>query len=277
MNVSSGLAGRKWLAMHDPMAVAFDLRLPIPKRDKWRDQFYKGRRWGWTRQRRTNPEHLGQPVYRWWKPRGWQFAAGGRVFGLYNFGTIWHVEPGGRDSGEVCKHHRQKADGTRSWNSRWKWHVWHWRIQIAPVDNIRRYLLRRCGECGRRFPYKYAPISHQWDSPKLHWWSIDRHAYHHECSSLISLRRDKEQAHDAIRFLVGALRVSRDQSEAEFVASLPSITREDMRFLVWRIERALGWEYDTELDATVKRRGGEGSDQREVIDTVTREMRSVVQ
>jgi hypothetical protein len=101
--------------MHDPMVVAWEVPLFIPKRERWRDKHYNGRRWGFSRKRFTNPEHLGKPIYRWWRPAGWTFALAGRVIGWRRLATIWHVEPGGHDSGEVCRHlHRWQRDPSSS-------------------------------------------------------------------------------------------------------------------------------------------------------------------
>jgi len=41
--------------------------------------------------------------------------------------TVWHVEPGGHDAFEVCTH-----------SSHWQWHVWHWKVQIRPLQQLKR-------------------------------------------------------------------------------------------------------------------------------------------
>lgn len=226
--------------MHDPMCVAHEVPFPFPKRKRWADQHYDGHRWGWTRRRRTNAENLGEPIYRFWRPAGWTFALAGRVFQLCSLATIWHVEPKGRDSGEVCKHYIRSRDpqpsplrvkldpfikpldgGTWYAHTTWKWHVHHWRIQVPLLGRIKRFVLERCEECGRRYPWGYAPISHQWDSPGVRWRDgITRRAYHHECSGLIHLRGTRTEDENTIRALVAACRVEWDVSEEEAVNRL---------------------------------------------------------
>lgn len=225
--------------MHDPMAVAHEVPFPVPRRVKWREARHDGRRWGWTRRRRTSPENLGEPVYPWWRLDGWTFALGGRVYGWRRLATIWHVEPKGRDSGDVCKHYRS-ADDTPPWKVRlfpwlrlipanpdpgvnhkafisdraWKWHVWHWRIQLPWLQEIRARLFDRCALCGR----KGRPnLSHQWEGKRLGWWKFRSREglYHMECSALVHLRRTKAQDEVILRQAVAALALLWDIDAAD--------------------------------------------------------------
>lgn len=234
--------------MHDPMVVAHEIPFPLPRRVKWRESHYKGRRWGFTRSRRTNAENLGEPVYRWWRPKGWTFALGGRVYGLRHLATIWHVEPKGRDSGEVCRHYVRSTDQRPSaWRVRlspflkahprrdtpddpaagnawiadraWKWHVHHWHIQIGFLQGLRARLFDRCTLCGR----KGRPnLSHQWDGDHLGWWKFKsrKGLYHRECSELTSLRSTRTEDEATIRDLFHAYRLHLDLDEEEAVNRL---------------------------------------------------------
>jgi hypothetical protein len=228
--------------MHDPMGVAWEIPSPIPHRVKWREG-RNDRRWGFYRARLTNPENLGQPIYPWWRPRGWHLRIGGREYGLGRLATIWHVEPGGRDSGAVCKH---RLDGKVS--HRWKWHIHHWHIQVHFAGRLRRFLFERCISCGYRFPWGYAPISHQWDGPKSRWFRISRDSYHHACSSVVSYKRTSAQRDDLIRELFAALRVTLDTDEAVL---LDRLTRHDapLEFNHRRtLISILGYEWDDSLN-----------------------------
>lgn len=190
--------------MHDPMTVAFSIPSPIPRRKRWRDA--KDGKTCIKVRRRTNEENLGERVYPWWRLRGYELWVRGRSIGLNEAVCVWHVEPGDRDSGEVCKHRHKVADihpllrrtplvtKTR-WKDQngdewaytrfWLWHVRHWRVQIRLLGKLQRFLLERCEGCGRRYPWGYAPISHQWDSPRTRWRDgVVRRSFHHECSSL---------------------------------------------------------------------------------------------
>src|SRR5262249_54435633 len=69
-------------------------------------------------------------------PRPWprhHGGSGGRYWPAII--TVWHREPGGHDSGAVCKPYRRVFDeGTRTWRLKpshaWRLHFWHWRIQV---------------------------------------------------------------------------------------------------------------------------------------------------
>lgn len=104
--------------------------------------------------------------------------------------TVWHREPGGHDSGEVCKHYRRTFDERthqwgRQYTSGWKWHVHHWKIQVHHLQALRRWALTRCAWCGGRSRKgDYANISHQWDGPRGHWWQGQPGVFHDDCSSV---------------------------------------------------------------------------------------------
>lgn len=123
--------------MHDPLCVAFEVKLPIPRVYLSRKHFAEGRApsfdTGIRRRRRTNDENLGQPIYPWWRAKGYEVFAFGAQWRWTSFLTIWHSEPGGRDSGDVCPHRIKWEDHTGKVHYRrstaWRWHVHHWHIQ----------------------------------------------------------------------------------------------------------------------------------------------------
>lgn len=151
--------------MHDPMVVAFDIRRPWPRRSDYG---------------KSSPR---------WSFRGcfWQIA--GRRYYWPSMVTIWHVEPGGHDSGEVCKHYTRAQDpDTGKWTTTylrgWRWHVHHWRIQVQPLQALRRRALTRCAGChGRSTKANPVNTSHQWDGPRGRWWQGEPDLYHQACSS----------------------------------------------------------------------------------------------
>lgn len=221
--------------MHDPLVVAFEIPSLIPRRDRWRERNLK-RRWGLIVARRTNPENLGERVYRWWRPAGYTTVLAGRVFKLRTAVTVWHREPDGRDAFSVCKH-----------ASRWKWHVHHWHLQIHVVQRFHRWAFERCLECGRRYPWGYAPISHGWNEPRGRWWHVDRRAYHHECSALGHARQTIAQDEKVIRRLFDAYRLGQDVDEVTAANRIfdcqvaPQGEFTDWFNLERRLKWALGW------------------------------------
>lgn len=129
--------------MHDPSVVAFEVRRPWPRR------------------------------VRWGTGRRWYFPA---------IVTVWHVEPGGHDSGEVCRHYDHVTNKARGG---WRWHVHHWRLQIHPLRELRRRLLTRCSWCGGRSTRRDAvDTSHSWDGPRGRWWQGEPGLYHTDCSGV---------------------------------------------------------------------------------------------
>lgn len=69
----------------------------------------------------------------------------------------------------------------RPWWKAPRWHVWHWRIQIPFLQDLKRFLFSRCARCGKRFTWGYAPISNQWGGGGPRWFRGERDVYHHEC------------------------------------------------------------------------------------------------
>ena len=72
----------------------------------------------------------------------------------------------------------------RPWYKHPRWHFWHWRFQVHPWQQLRRWLFSRCAGCGKRFTYGYCPVSHQWDSPRPKLFRGEVGIYHSECSHM---------------------------------------------------------------------------------------------
>ena len=86
--------------------------------------------------------------------------------------TVWYHDPSGYDD-------------TTCHGKRWQLHVHHWRIQVLPLQQLRRRLLTRCTWCGgRSVKGDQANLSHQWDRARGHWWEGERGLFHRDCSSI---------------------------------------------------------------------------------------------
>jgi hypothetical protein len=166
------------------------------------------------------------------------------VFRLYKLGTIWHVEPGGRDAFTVCNR-----------TSQWKWHVHHWRVQVFPLQKLRATLFNRCELCGRR---GRPNVSHQWHTESVGWrfWRTPKGLYHAECSSLIHERRATESSETLIRHLFAAYRVHVDMSERDLLDALTHAKARGLSFHEsHRLTRVLGYERDD--DYVLVKKGGQ--------------------
>lgn len=143
--------------MHDPMTVAFEIRRPWPQRSSFKPN--ASVRW-----------KIGYSAF-------WTLA--GSEYYWPGFITVWHVDPSGFDSGKDCP-----------WSSKWQWHVHHWKIQIHPLQHLRRRALTRCEWCGGKSRKgDYVNISHQWDRDKGKWWHGERGLFHQDCSSISSAHK----------------------------------------------------------------------------------------
>lgn len=159
--------------MHDPSMLAFEIPAPWIRSKKWSHR-PSAPRWGVVVRRRTNTANLGERVYRWYKPKGYEVFAAGRTLGLATLIEVWHDEPGGADSGTVCKD--RYPCGVR-WTIR---HRKHLRWRLMPYLHIKRRF-ERCEECHRRM-WKATRFGTGWDAPGV---------LHYECSSLRHLRHER--------------------------------------------------------------------------------------
>jgi hypothetical protein len=142
--------------MHDPLVVAFEIRRPWPHTD-----------------RAMTVDGREVPAYRYWPP----------------LVTVWHREPGGHDSGDICEHYRRYQDDAGEWQMKilrgWRFHAHHWKIQVHALQRLRRRLLTRCAWCGGRSRKRdVVNFSRSWDGPRGRWWQGEPGLYHHDCSSV---------------------------------------------------------------------------------------------
>jgi hypothetical protein len=157
--------------MHDPLVVAFEIRRPWPRRQR----------------------HGSAPASRW-RVSGSFWEVAGRRYWWPPMVTVWHREPDGRDSGEVCRQYRKWQDADGRWQTDilhgWKLHVHHWKVQVHPLQHLRRRLLTRCAWCGGR-DRKRDPVnvSHQWDGPRGRWWQGEPGLFHGDCTSVAHAHR----------------------------------------------------------------------------------------
>lgn len=173
--------------MHDPMTVAFTIYNPIPRRAKRKDSSPDKKRLTLGRKRYVNAANLGEPIFHWWLPRAWEPRIAGRAFEFRELVVIWHVEPGGHDSGDICKHYTRWQDAEGAWQMKhlhgWKFHVHHWKVTVRPLQHLHRAVVQRCEWCDGRSTKKHrVDIQSSWDGEKgRHWWSSHPGVYHSGC------------------------------------------------------------------------------------------------
>jgi len=146
------------------------------------------------------------------------------------FVDVWHREPNGADAGRVCKNRKRR-----------RWHVHHWHIRVWPVFNLRRWLFARCDECGRKFPYNYAPMSNGAD--KL---------WHHECASLEHLRNRLGSTEESYVRVVRRLMSNLDWTDEDLLADLYRRPAKPDGYGMMAdchlASKLLGWEFDHNIE-----------------------------
>jgi hypothetical protein len=73
----------------------------------------------------------------------------------------------------------------RPWWKHPRWHFWHWKFQVHPWQQFKRWAFHRCAHCKKGFKWGYCPTSHGGDS-----------IYHSECSSIVWARDRKPSQPD---------------------------------------------------------------------------------
>lgn len=99
--------------------------------------------------------------------------------------TVWHREPGGHDALTICRKRAQQPDGTWTYSRTWRWHIHHWKLQVPPLQELRRRLLTRCTWCGGRSRKGDAVnVSNGGGRRREPWWRGERGLCHVDCSGI---------------------------------------------------------------------------------------------
>jgi hypothetical protein len=69
----------------------------------------------------------------------------------------------------------------RPWYKHPKWHIWHWKIQVNFVLNLKRWLFSKCCKCGKPFSWGYGPCTSSWNSSGPRWFKGETDVYHANC------------------------------------------------------------------------------------------------
>jgi hypothetical protein len=157
--------------MHDPMTLAFDVRIgKIRIAEIWHQ----------------DPESDGSD-----DSCGWGFPnltedelalARSLIHDQYDNLRHWFQEVPDYDAIQrICQIFRIHKAHTRRWWQHPRWHIWHWQIKIVPVFKLKRWLFSRCACCGKRFTWGYSPTSTQWNWTGPRWFHSEPNLYHQEC------------------------------------------------------------------------------------------------
>lgn len=174
--------------MHDPMTVAFDIKSPFRgKPSQWSP---KGYRETWITIWHVDPEADGTEDscdwFGWKRPLSPEERA---IFdALYNLETILDNRPFFPDH-EAHARFQPLKDSIRQlckrkgWRIHPRWHIWHWKIQIHPLQQLKRMLFSRCCKCGGWFKYGESCIGYSWNGRGPGWFRNRENIAHIRCDS----------------------------------------------------------------------------------------------
>lgn len=69
----------------------------------------------------------------------------------------------------------------RPWYKHPRWHIWHWKIQIHPLEQFKRWAFSRCSDCGGRFAWGYSPWTNSWNGTGPLWFRSESDVHHSGC------------------------------------------------------------------------------------------------
>ena len=81
----------------------------------------------------------------------------------------------------------------RPWYRCPRWHVHHWKLQIHPVQQLKRCAFSRCAKCGGRFRWGVSVISGSWNGTGPRWFRGEPNIWHLDCDeSGVLVAKEKE-------------------------------------------------------------------------------------
>lgn len=110
-------------------------------------------------------------------PRPWPRTAG-RFRYWPALVVVWHVDPEADGSDDSCDWFNRRK---RRFRIHPRWHVWHWRIRVPVILQLKRWAWSRCCRCGGRFRWGYEPVTDSWSAPGPGWFKGEPSTYHHDC------------------------------------------------------------------------------------------------
>lgn len=185
--------------MHDPMTMAFEIKNPFvkPSESGWRPSLITI----WHVDPETDGSDDSCDWFYFGLTESERMAALDLVTNEVDNLLIYVRSMDKRDVETVLFAQWRKArqfHNPRSWWKHPRWHIHHWRIQVHPVQQLRRWLFTRCERCGKRFPYGYSPVS-SGNYIKAHGFHGERSLYHHDCYQIRVAERNS--IHDFVETL----------------------------------------------------------------------------
>lgn len=67
------------------------------------------------------------------------------------------------------------------WRYPVRWHFWHWKLQIHPLQRFKRWTFSKCCKCGKGFQWGESPIGYSWDGTGPLWFRSEDSIAHMAC------------------------------------------------------------------------------------------------
>lgn len=179
--------------MYDPSTVAFTIRYPWP----WPRQKCLGERKApraplitvWHQ----DPERDGSDDSCDWSWRRLSADESRAAHNLWDNETdnlrVYLRHLGNYDRSTLLECQWQRARRfyrPRPWYRHPRWHLHHWRLQLHPLQHLKRWLWSRCARCGKRFSWGYAPLALSWAGSGPRWFRGEVGVVHHHCGQSVA-------------------------------------------------------------------------------------------
>ncbi len=69
----------------------------------------------------------------------------------------------------------------RRWWQHPRWHFRHWKFQIHPLQDFKRWAFSRCSKCGKGFKWGGSRISGSWNGGGPRWFRTEENTWHGDC------------------------------------------------------------------------------------------------
>lgn len=73
----------------------------------------------------------------------------------------------------------------RPWYKHPRWHIHHWKLQVHPLESLKRWMFTKCCKCGRRFCYGETGCTSNWESKGPRWFVGEKNLMCSTCSPTV--------------------------------------------------------------------------------------------
>lgn len=71
----------------------------------------------------------------------------------------------------------------RPWYRHPRWHIWHWKLQVHPLQSFKRWAFTRCSKCHKGFKWGESCVGNEWNGHGPSWFKSEN-VHHCDCSNI---------------------------------------------------------------------------------------------